>query len=390
MTRPDPLRDELRELADTVAPTDLYERSLARSRRIGRREAAIGTTAAVVALALLGSGLWQLPQSGPPPAAPVAGAPPVPSASASAASRVADTAAEQSRPVQGGPSSRPRPRPPGTTTSPRSTAIGDLAGHVFYADPADDGRLVRLSPGDDQPETVLSQPYATVGVSPDGARLAYVADGNLMVADTRGGDPRQAYQGTTSAAQAPAWSPDGARLLIDAAEPGVLEVATGALTPLPDGLDGQQFRWSGDGSTLVYATAGCGLEVAGANAQSGTPVPKSDDSDGRAACRPVSVDATGDLVTVQLSAATADPTAATDAAAAPADAVLDTVTGDIVDLPVSGKVIGAVFGPDGNLLVRSVKDGKRRLSLFAPDFTLLLRAREPAALKGLDLVAYTR
>jgi TolB protein len=288
--------------------------------------------------------------------------------------------------VQGGQADRPRPRPPATTTSPRSTAIGDLPGHLFYADAADDGRLVRLSPGD-QPETVLSQPYATVGVSPDGSQLAYVADGNLMVVDTRGGDPRQAYSGAASAAQAPVWSPDGARLLIDAAEPGVLEVATGALTPLPDGLDGQQFRWSGDGSTLVYATAGCGLEVAGATAQSGTPVPKSDDSDGRAACRPVSVDATGDLVAVQFSAGTP---ATTDSAAAPAEAVLDTVTGDIVDLPVSGKIIGAVFGPDGDLLVRSVEDGKRRLSLFAPDFTLLLRTREPVALKDLGLVAYTR
>jgi TolB protein len=285
--------------------------------------------------------------------------------------------------------SRPdRPRPAGSTSTPRSTSIADLPGHIFYADTGDDGRLVRLTPGD-QPETVLSKPYATVGVSPDGTRVAYVADGSLMVADTGGGEPQQAYAGA-SAAQAPAWSPDGTRLLIDATEPGVLDVATGALTPLPSGLDGQHFRWSGDGSTLVYATAGCGLEVAESNAQTGTPVPDSGDPAGRAACRPVSVDATGDLVTVHLAPGTSDPAGATDSAAAPADAVLDTVTGDIVDLPVSGRIIGAVFDPAGNLLVRSVKDGKRRLSLFAPDFTLLLRAREPAALKGLSLVAYTR
>jgi TolB protein len=284
-----------------------------------------------------------------------------------------------------GTTSRPgRPRPGRTTSSPRSTSIADLPGHVFYTDAEDDGRLVRLTPGD-EPETVLSEKYTTVGVSPDGSRVAYVADGNLMIVSTGGGDPQQAYAGTASAAQAPAWSPDGDQVLIDAAEPGVLDVATGALTPLPSGLDGQHFRWSGDGSTLVYATAGCGLEVADATAQSGTPVPETGDTDGRAACRPVSVDTTGDLVTVRLGQAGAD---ATDSAAA--DAVLDTVTGDIVDLPVSGKIIGAVFGPDGNLLVRSVSDGRRRLSLFAPDFTLLLRAREPSVLKGLGLVAYTR
>jgi TolB protein len=384
MTTPDPLRDELRELADSVAPADLYERSLARSRRLGRREAAVGTTAAVVALALLGSGLWQLPRSGPAPVDPVAGPALAASATVTGAPTATGGPAPTAKPPK--PGHPDRPRPARTTTSPRSTSIADLPGHVFYADAADDGRLVRLTPGD-KPETVLSAQYATAGVSPDGSRVAYVADGNLMVVETGGGEPQQAYAGTASAAQAPAWSPDGAQLLIDAAEPGVLDVATGTLTPLPSGLDGQQFRWSGDGSTLVYATAGCRLEVAETTAQTGTPVPETADPESRAACRPVSVDATGDLVTVQLGS---DTSAATDSAAAPAEAVLDTVTGDIVDLPVSGRIIGAVFDPDGNLLVRSVKDGKRRLSLFAPDFTLLLRAREPSALRELGLVAYTR
>jgi TolB protein len=140
---------------------------------------------------------------------------------------------------------------------------------------------------------------------------------------------------------------------------------------------------------LVYATAGCGLKVAEANAESGTPVPESGDPGSPVACRPVSVDATGDLVTVRLEE-TSSAAFARDSAVAPADAVLDTVTGDIVDLPVSGTIIGAVFGPDGNLLVRSVTGGKHKLSLFAPDFTLLLQAREPAALRELGLVAYTR
>jgi TolB protein len=386
MTGPDPLRDELWELAGSVTPADLYERSLARSHRIGRREAALGTTAAVVALALLGSGLWQLPRPGPEPVVPAAGPAVTTSAPTPLAPSDTSAPAPQSQAAQ---TARPdRPRPARSTAQPRSTTLADLPGHVFYGDPDDDGRLVRLTPGA-EPETVLSEPYAAVGVSPDGSRVAYVANGSLMVADLGGGDPQQAYAGIASAAQAPAWSPDGARLLINAAEPGVLDVATGLVTPLPSGLAGQQFRWSGDGSTLVYATAGCGLKVAEANAESGTAVPESGDPEGRTACRPVSVDATGELVTVRVGES---PAAAfsRDSAVAPADAVLDTVTGDFVDLPVPGTVIGAVFGPDGNLLVRSVSGGKRRLSLFAPDFALLLRAREPAALRGLSLVAYTR
>jgi TolB protein len=375
-----PLGDELRELADTVTPTDLYERSLARSRRLGRREAAVGTTAAVIALALLGSGLWQLPRSGPETAQPAAVAPLVSASVVPQLPTAASTSADSARAAK--PDRSDRPRPARTSASPRSTSIADLPGHVFYAG---DSRLVRLTAGK-RPETVLSEPHSTVGVSPDGTRLAYVADGSLMVVDTAGGDPQQAYAGTASATQAPAWSPDGDRLLITTSGPGVLDVATGALTPLASGLDGRQFRWSGDGSTLVYATAGCGLEVARTTAVSGTPVPDSGDPATRAACHPISVDATGDLVAVQL-----DPAAAagsTDAAAA--DAVLDTVTGDLLDLPVSGTIIGAVFDADGNLLVRSVRDGTRRLSLFAPDFTLLLRTREPSALQGLGLVAYTR
>jgi len=386
MTGPDPLRDELRELADSVTPADLYEPSLARSRRIGRREAAAGTTAAVVALALLGSGLWQLPRSGPASVATAAG--PAAASPASVPVGSIGTSAPAGDPKTAKVPRPGRPRPAHSTTEPRSTSIADLPGHVFYADAEDDGRLVRLTPGA-EPETVFSEPYATAGVSPDGSRVAYVTNGNLMVLDTVGGDPQQAYAGKASATQAPAWSPDGTRLLIDAAEPGVLDVATGIVTPLPGGLDGRHFRWSGDGSTLVYGTAGCGLKVAEANADSGTPVPESGDPDGRA-CRPVSVDATGDLVTVLLEESPSAAFAGKDSAVAQADTVLDTVTGDIVDLPVPGRIIGAVFDPDGNLLVRSVNGGKRGLSLFAPDFTWLLRAPEPSALKELGLVAYTR
>jgi TolB protein len=378
----DPLHAELRCLADVVAPVDLYERSLRRSRRIGRREAAVGTGAALVALGLLGSGLWQLPSAAPEAARSSAAAPagspaPLPAIPPPSASADREPRPEPTRNV------RPqRPRPPvSASAQARSTSLAALPGQAFYAEA---GRLVRLD-REGEPDTVLSAPHSTVGVSSDGSRIAYVTGGTLMVVETGGGDPRQVYAGTASAEQAPVWSPNGDRLLIDAADPGVLDVATGRLTPLPSGLDGQHYRWSGDGSTLVYATGDCGLAVAEPDAQSGTPVPEQSATTGAAACRPVSVDATGDLVTVQLA-----PPASAAPDEAPADAVLDTVTGDIVDLPVTGKIIGAVFDAEGKLLVRSVRDGKTRLWLFAPDFTLLMRAREPAALSDLDLIAYTR
>ena len=386
MTGHEPLRDSLSDLADVVLPTDLYERSLRRSRRIGRREAAVGTGAAVVALGLLGSGLWQLPQSAADNSARgVAAAPLSPSPQASSAFGSEAGSASVAPPRPGPTTTRtrqPRPRTP-TSAKPQSTSLAALPGQVFYDDAGAEGDRVRLT-RDGDPETVLAAPFSTVGVSPDGTRLAYVSEGKLMVVGIGGGEPQQVYAGTASDDQAPAWSPDGGKLLIDATDPGVLDVATGALTPLPSGLDGEQFRWSGDGSTLVYATPSCGLEVADVNGQTGTPVPTAADAEGSTACRPVSVDTTGDLVTVQT-----EETAAADADA-PADAVLDTTTGEIVDLPVPGSIIGAVFDAQGNLLVRSLKNGRTRLSLFDPGFTLLMQAREPAALKGLDLVAYTR
>lgn len=386
MTGHDPLRDSLSDLADSVHPADLYERSLRRSRRIGRREAAVGTGAAVVALGLLGSGLWQLPPSSADNSARgVAAAPISPSQEASSATGSAAGSTTIAPPRPDRTTTRPqRPRPQTPSSAkPQSTSLADLPGQVFYGDAGAGSDLVRLT-RDGDPETVLSAPFSTVGVSPDGTRLAYVSEGQLMVVGIGGGEPQQVYAGTASDDQAPAWSPDGGKLLIDATDPGVLDVATGALTPLPSGLDGEQFRWSGDGSTLVYATPSCGLEVADVNGRTGTPVPTGQETEGSAACRPVSVDTTGDLVTVRTG-----ETAAADADA-PADAVLDTATGEIVDLPVPGSIIGAVFDARGNLLVRSVEKGRTRLSLFDPGFTLLMRAREPAALKGLDLVAYTR
>ena len=55
------LSDSLRDLADTVEPADLYERAVRHSRRIARREAAVGTGAALTAIGLLAGGLWHLP-----------------------------------------------------------------------------------------------------------------------------------------------------------------------------------------------------------------------------------------------------------------------------------------------------------------------------------------
>jgi TolB protein len=117
----------------------------------------------------------------------------------------------------------------------------------------------------------------------------------------------------------------------------------------------------------------------------GDPQP-ADNPDGLAACKPTSVDATGRRVTVPLQS-TGETSA--DAPTA-ADAVVDTVTGEVVPLPVAGSVVGTFFDPDGNLLVRARHGTRTTLSLFTPGGKLLVQATEPAVLNGLDLLAYTR
>ncbi|MEV4344243.1 hypothetical protein AB0J83_07180 [Actinoplanes sp. NPDC049596] len=392
----DALRDSLRDLADQVEPADLYDGAVRRSRRIARREAAVGTAAAVVVLAALGSGLWRLPHgsgASSPAAAPSPSATAEPSWAASVQQHPLPSMAAPSRTTG---KTRPphrgnRPQPSATTATPLSRIITDLPGHAFYRA---GGTVVKLSPADGRTRTVLTGTTSAVGISPDGDHLAYVADGALMVGPAAPGRPAQPVAtGVTASDQAPAWSPTGDRLLVTLAGPGVLDLASREITPLPEGLTaGQHFRWSGDGNKLVYATSGCGLGVAGSEDQSGTAVPVlgdtqvADNPDGLAACKATSVDATGERVTVPLQT-TGEDAVGTDTA----DAVVDTATGDLVRLPVPGSVVGAVFDADGNLLVRTRDDDDvTKLSLFGPDNTLKVQATEPASVRGFDLIAYTR
>ncbi|MBL7257342.1 PD40 domain-containing protein [Paractinoplanes lichenicola] len=394
----DRLRASLHDLADVAEPADMYERAINRSRRIGRREAAVGTGAAMAVLVVLASGLWQMPRSKheniPVATGSRAAGSATPSASVSPAGAGASPTGSPGdlagAPV---PTQRPQGKPPKQpkTAKPKSRTLSDLPGHVFYRERDSDPDVVRMSPGQGSAEVVLANAPSSVGISPDGYRIAYVSDGKLLVNES-GGESKQVATDVVAADQAPVWSPEGSRLLVATSAPGVLDLESGAITPLPDGLaSGQHFRWSGDGSTLVYATSYCGLKVADGDAGTSTSVPvlgdkqPQDNPDGLAACKPTSVDATGRRVTVPLQT-TGQSTTGTDTA----DAVVDTATGDLEVLPVAGTVVGAVFDPDGNLLVRTEHDGKRLLSLFDSSNTLRVQAKEPPSVRGLDLLAYTR
>ncbi|GIF19694.1 TolB protein [Actinoplanes tereljensis] len=390
------LRESLHDLADQVTSADMYERAVHRSRRIARREAAIGTVAALAVLVLLASGLWRLPDrdTGHTPMALISASAPAPEPMPSpipSAIHHPETPEHHASTRTTSPRRKNQPRAATPTATPKSRALADLPGHVFYQQTGNQPDVVRLSPTDGDTTTVLSGAPSAVGISPDGNRIAYAVGGVLLVGETGSAQSQPVATGITTTAQAPAWSPDGARLLVVTSRPAILQVDSGTLTPLPGRLAaGQHFRWSGDGNTLVYATTYCSLKVSSGESNAVVPMfgdrQPVDNPDGLAACKPTSVDVTGQHVTVPLQSTGDIGTASTD----PADVVVDTITGDLEPLPVAGSVVGAVFGPDGNLLVRARTDESTTLSVFSPAGKLLVQAVEPAAVHDLNLLAYTR
>jgi TolB protein len=260
MNRPERLRDSLHDLADGVESVDLYDRAVRRSSRIARREAAIGTGAALLVLGVLATGLWRLP-GGTTRQSPAALLPAVslsaasgPSGQPRSAPPTATAAAEptaEARPdAEAGTPRPPRPKnsprlvePP---AEPRSRVLADLPGQVFYQEAGDKPDVLRLRPADGHTDRVPADVPSPVEISPDGTRK------------------------------------------------------------------------------LVAATD-----------------------------------------------------------------VLNTVTGELVALPVSGEVLSATFDSRGYLLVRTLRAGTVQLSLVAPDNTLVVQADEPAEVRDLDLIAYT-
>jgi TolB protein len=285
--------------------------------------------------------------------------------------------------------------------TPAASSATTITGTLFYdaADPRHDWKLVRLRGTGIQ--TVLTGDGAALGeVSPDGRRVAYVTgDLDLMVRNVDGSGARKLRSNVIDAGYGPTWTADSTAVVIGIEsssgqpQPGILTVADRKFVPLPKSIDGIHSRLTGDGKRVFYSDGECAILSARVNGTGVKRVPVLG-LDGTAnprrlrACDIVSLNRDGSRMTVDLH--TGNQPDGDIGGSQVANAVVDTATGQVVALPVRGKVRAALYRPDGTLLVRSASGGTRTLTLFSARLTVLARMTEPAAVKAFELRDYTR
>jgi TolB protein len=349
------LHSMLTDLAGDVEPVDLYQPVIRRSRRIARRRAGAAAGAALAVVAVAGGGLWKL-----------AGVPPAP----------------------------PNPTP----LAPHS--VPGLPGTLFYGD---DERVVRLAlTGGPQPvvQTVTEAGSQAV-VSSDGTKVAVLTDtGDVVLSEGR--SARTVLRGAATEGYGPAWSADGGTLFAarkgtgGQPQAGLVTVPGGAFRPVQVPVGATDVLLSGDGRSLVYADGSCRLTVAPAAGGVGRVVPVFGDEDrtvnpaARSICDIVGLSPDASRAAVRLRVGGTGDEDVNVATADSANAVVDTVTGTVLDPPEDGAVSGAEFGPEGSMLYRMEQDDAYTLVLQDADGRTVGRFPEPASVRDMSLIGYTR
>jgi TolB protein len=373
----DMLRDSLARISDQATPVDFLDRSLSRSKRIGRNRAMIASAAAIVALALAGGLTWQLGQATTNRSTPAVGLSVTPSAAGSPS-----------------PSLSPPPSVSASSASSVAGSIVGLPGWLYYEDT--NARVLRLTRSG--VDTVVSNDGWSANVSPDGASIAYIDQSkDIVVADRDGQHPRTVLHGGIVGWE-PVWSPDSQRLLAgkiaaDGASVtiGIISVASGTFTPLPHQVDAVHPLWSADGQHLGYANGVCKLGTAAADGGNAHLVPVFGDRNSsanpqqRESCDPYSISPDGSLIAVNQR--TGDQPAGDIARDLVANTIIDTRTGNNVTLPVTGAVTAILFQPNGDILVRTTTGGANQLTLLKPDHTIKAQVAEPVTVKNARLLA---
>ncbi|SCG60759.1 TolB-like translocation protein [Micromonospora coxensis] len=366
------LRLDLADLAEEVTPVDLRDRALRTSRRLGIRRAVASSAAVVVLLgAATGTAVAIRPDAGPAPMLP--GGTPWATAGSSAPT--------------------PHPTPP----APHPVPIG----RVLYA-PGPDSQsstaLTAWQPGA-APVPLIDLPGAVSGadvaVSPDGARVAWLQDAGLWVAGVDGTGRRKLRDRVMTDCWGPAWVPSVDALSVgvppapgdpSAVRRGLVDLLTGEVATLQ--VEGRACHpvWSADGRVLVYADADGAVVVASPIGERLRQVPGLGGSAGWNSYDVASLSPDGSRVALLRVGAGQD--AGDPARDLTANVVLDTRTGEVVDLPLDGRrLLQAYFRSDGSLVARVEAAEATHLVLVGTDGHRITEVVEPAALRRQQILA---
>ncbi|GAB3054905.1 hypothetical protein [Micromonospora schwarzwaldensis] len=371
----DRLRFDLADLADEVTPVDLRDRALRTSRRLGIRRAVATSAAALLVLAAAtGTALAIRPDgSAPAPAVPSVTSTPPP---------VEPTPTPPVEPTRA-PSKDPSP----SAGQPRSA----LTGTRYYLEQTPTRSRIHAVRGT-QDQVVHEVVHSgsgceanTLSVSPDGRQAVWVQDstdnnmsGVLLIATVEKQGVRTLAEGISCLGSRPLrWQ--GSYLLMAQKKNGqsvLLDVP--ARQPVP-GDPGQETDrcWSADGTWLAAVADGKPYVTDGTRTRQYTYTPPKQEADkwGGWEARSVSMD--GRYVAVGWIGT--DPSRRDGSFA-----VVDTITGKVVDLPGTGEVRSVLFSADGTVLLRRGTGITVLDSTFAP----LGVVTEPAPTRNRALLAY--
>jgi len=354
------------EFRREVAPYVAASGTAAAHARVGRRRRArVGAFACVAALLVGGPAVGFAAANGDTPAPPVIVPSPTPSVTTS-------------------PTPSGTPLPTRTSAEPtKAPALPPVTGKVFYTDVA--GKLYldgRRYPGGDP---------ASLNVSPDGKRLTWVQDGDLVMSDVDGRNRRTAHYGVDQLCVQPVWSGDATRLLFASIirgglRLGIAYLAGGAGDHLRE-AEGCHYRWSADGKRLAYLHGDLnGLTVHDVYGGNRVTLDRADIG-GRQYADLVGISADGGracVLTVGKDGPWGDV-----ARSLWCDTIVDVARKKPVDLPVDGTLRSAVFLADGGMLARvETGEGYELVRLDADD-RVVARSAESAADAGRMLLAYT-
>jgi hypothetical protein len=270
-------------------------------------------------------------------------------------------------------------------------------GTLLYAPPGSNGRITLqkwVPPAAPTAGAVLADDEALgVTLAPDGKRIAYLHGGSITVAGVDGSGAKALLPGVDAACGEPNWSADAGRVTAaQGGRSGTVAAAGGAFTPFPTAVAGCHVLFSGDGSTIVYATGDGSITVAKADGSGAHPVPRLGADGGptkRRSNHPMSISADGKLIAIFVQQGGSSEGGDSGAGRAlVANEIVDAATGTTVTLPVSGDLQQAYFLPRGGLLVRTQDKDGLRVTMLSPELKVIDSVAEPTALTAAVLMGY--